>query len=47
MTAEGTYAPEAFKMNIHIKTINGLPLAGSLSAKRISAECPAEETAAK
>jgi len=47
VTAEGGYSPEAFKMNIHIKTINGMPLAGSLSAKRLSAECPPAETAAK
>jgi len=45
VTAEGTYAPEAFKMNIHIKTINGMPLAGSLTAKRLSAECPTEDKA--
>lgn len=43
VTANGTYAPEAFKMDIHIKTISGMPLAGSLTAKRLSAECPAPE----
>ncbi|UAL10023.1 DUF3617 domain-containing protein [Caulobacter segnis] len=47
VTADGTYSPEAFKMNIHIKTISGMPLAGSLTAKRLSAECPSDETAAK
>lgn len=47
VTADGAYSPEAFKMNIHIKTISGMPLAGSLTAKRLSAECPPEETAAK
>ncbi|USQ96618.1 DUF3617 domain-containing protein [Caulobacter sp. RL271] len=47
VTADGVYSPEAFKMNIHIKTINGMPLAGSLTAKRLSAECPPAETAAK
>lgn len=47
VTADGVYSPEAFKMNIHIKTINGMPLAGSLNAKRLSAECPPEETASK
>lgn len=47
VTAEGVYAPESFKMDIHIKTIRGMPLAGSLNAKRVSAECPPEETAAK
>ena len=45
VTAEGTYGPEAFKMDIHIKTISGMPLAGSLTAKRLAAECPPEEKA--
>jgi len=45
VTADGVYSPEAFKMNIHIKTINGMPLAGSLTAKRLSAECPTEQKA--
>lgn len=45
VTANGTYSPEAFKMDIHIKTISGMPLAGSLTAKRLAAECPAEEKA--
>ncbi len=43
VTANGTYTPEAFKMDIHIKTISGMPLAGSLTAKRLSAECPPSE----
>ncbi|MET3663521.1 DUF3617 family protein [Caulobacter sp. 1776] len=47
VSAEGVYAPESFKMDIHIKTISGMPLAGDLRAKRISAECPPGETAAK
>jgi hypothetical protein len=51
VTAEGTYTPESFKMNIHIKTISGMPLAGTMTAKRTSADCAPEEktgeTAAK
>jgi hypothetical protein len=51
VSAEGVYSPESFKMDIHLKTISGMALAGSLNAKRISAECPPEEktgeTAAK
>ena len=43
VTANGTYSPEAFKMDIHIKTISGMNLAGSMDAKRVSAECPPEE----
>lgn len=46
VSAEGTYTPESFKMDIHLKTISGMSLAGSMNAKRVSAECPAE-TAAK
>jgi len=53
VTAEGSYTPESFKMDIHIKTISGMPLAGSMTARRVAAECapedkaPAGETAAK
>ncbi|HJV42558.1 DUF3617 domain-containing protein [Caulobacter sp.] len=47
VTADGAYTPESFKLNIHMKTINGLPLAGVMTAKRVSAECPAELTASK
>lgn len=48
VSANGTYAPESFQMDIHLKTISGMNLAGSMNAKRISAECPPEgETAAK
>jgi hypothetical protein len=39
----GAYTPESFKMNIHLKTISGMNLAGVDDAKRIAAECPAEE----
>ena len=39
VTANGTYAPESFRLNVHMKTINGLPLAGVMDAKRISATC--------
>lgn len=41
VTANGTYTPESFRLNVHMKTINGIPLAGVLDAKRISAECKA------
>jgi hypothetical protein len=47
VTAEGSYTPERFKLNINIKTINGLPLAGTMTAKRLSADCPPDQTAAK
>ncbi|CAN5530223.1 hypothetical protein BH10PSE3_BH10PSE3_41650 [soil metagenome] len=39
VTANGTYTTEAFRLNVHMKTINGLPLAGVMDAKRISATC--------
>jgi hypothetical protein len=45
VTAEGTYTPESFKMNIHLKTVSGMNLAGTMNAKRIAADCPAEEKA--
>jgi hypothetical protein len=48
VTAEGSYTPESFKMDIHIKTISGMNLAGSMNAKRVAAECaPEEKTAEK
>jgi hypothetical protein len=39
--AKGTYTPESFRLNVHMKTINGLALAGVMEAKRLSAECKA------
>jgi len=39
VTANGTYTTEAFRLNVHMKTINGLPLAGVLNATRTSATC--------
>lgn len=45
VTADGSYTPESFILNIHMKTINGMPLAGVMTAKRVSAECPAEQAA--
>lgn len=47
VSAEGTYTPESFRMNIHLKTISGMNLAGSMDAKRISAECAPEEKKAE
>jgi opacity protein-like surface antigen len=47
VTANGTYSPESFRMDIHIKTISGMNLAGSMDAKRISAECAPEEKSAE
>lgn len=45
VTADGSYTPESFTLNIHMKTINGLPLAGVMTAKRVSADCPVEQAA--
>ncbi len=42
VTADGTYTPESFRLNVHMKTINGLPLAGVMDARRVSAACKAE-----
>jgi hypothetical protein len=39
VTANGAYTTEAFRLNVHMKTINGLPLAGVMDAKRVSATC--------
>ena len=42
VTATGGYTAESFKLDVKMKTINGLPLAAVMDAKRISAECPAD-----
>jgi opacity protein-like surface antigen len=39
VTANGAYTPESFRLNVHMKTINGIPLAGVMDARRVSAEC--------
>jgi opacity protein-like surface antigen len=39
--ARGTYTPESFRLNINLTTTNGIPLAGVMSAQRVSANCPA------
>jgi hypothetical protein len=41
VTANGAYTPESFRLNVHMKTINGFPLAGVMDAKRTSATCAA------
>ena len=38
---KGTYTPEAFKLDVNVTTIHGLPLSGVMEAKRLSATCPA------
>ncbi len=48
VSADGTYTPEGFKMDIHLKTISGMNLAGAMNAKRVAAECaPEQKTAEK
>ena len=39
--ARGTYTPENFRLNINLKTTNGIPLSGVMTAQRVSATCPA------
>ena len=39
--ASGTYTPESFKLNVNLTTTNGIPLAGTMTAQRISPDCPA------
>lgn len=38
--ANGSYTPENFKLNVRLTTTNGIPLAGVMSAQRVSAQCP-------
>ena len=39
--ARGAYTPENFRLNINLKTTNGIPLSGVMTAQRVSATCPA------
>ncbi len=41
VTAKGSYTPDSFKIAVNGRTVNGLPMAATLSAKRVSATCPA------
>lgn len=45
VTANGTYTPESFRLNVQMKTINGIPLAGVMEARRVSATCQADQGA--
>jgi hypothetical protein len=40
VTAKGHYTPESFRLDVSGKTVNGLPMAATLNARRISATCP-------
>ena len=39
VTAKGSYTPEAFRLNVNGRTVNGLPMIASMDARRISATC--------
>ncbi len=39
--ATGAYSPEQFNLNVRLTTTNGIPLAGTMTAQRVSASCPA------
>lgn len=41
VTAKGGYTAESFKLDVKMKTINGIPLAGVMDARRVAATCPA------
>lgn len=42
VTASGDYTAERFRLDIKLKTVNGIPLAGEMDARRVGATCPAE-----
>jgi hypothetical protein len=42
VNAKGTYTPESFDLDVKLKTVNGLPLAGTMNAKRLGEDCPVE-----
>ena len=41
VTAKGSYTTESFTIAVNGKTVNGLPMAATLNAKRVAATCPA------
>lgn len=41
VTANGSYTPESFTIAANGKTVDGIPMAITLNAKRVSATCPA------
>ena len=42
VTAKGGYTAESFQLDVKMKTINGIPLAGVMDAKRVGPTCPAD-----
>ncbi len=38
--AEGVYTSDSFRLNINLKTLNGIPVSGVMRAKRLAAQCP-------
>lgn len=45
--AEGTYTATTVKLKANVKTIHGITVPGSISAKRVSDTCPAAATVAE
>jgi hypothetical protein len=41
VNAKGSYTTDSFTIAVNGATVNGLPMAATLNAKRISATCPA------
>ena len=41
VNAKGSYTPESFTIAVNGKTVNGLPMAATLNARRVAATCPA------
>ena len=39
VTANGAYTPESFTLDIKLRTTNGIPLSGRMTARRVSATC--------
>jgi hypothetical protein len=41
VSAKGSYTPESFTIAVNGKSVNGLPMAATLNARRVAATCPA------
>lgn len=40
VSATGVYTPDTIKLNVRLRTVDGLPLAATATGKRVAATCP-------
>ena len=40
VSATGSYTPDTIKLNVRLRTVDGLPLSATATGKRVAATCP-------